>query len=116
MAQTTVQVLLPSSSHTEATGTVMSIIGSAKQAAAYYIANANMQTISWSLQSQFVGTVEIQATLDASESTTNWSTLYTVDTVNQKTGFYNLTGHYVWLRAKVSNWTEGTINSIYASY
>jgi hypothetical protein len=25
---------------------------------------------------------------------------------------YNFTGNYVWVRAKVSDWTEGTVNSI----
>ena len=35
---------------------------------------------------------------------------YTSATTNTKN--YNFTGNYVWVRAYVSNWTDGTVNSI----
>ena len=35
---------------------------------------------------------------------------YTDNETSSKT--YNLTGNYVWVRAYVSNWTDGTVNSI----
>ena len=35
---------------------------------------------------------------------------YIEPTTNTKT--YNFIGNYVWVRAKVSEWTDGTVNSI----
>jgi hypothetical protein len=83
---------------------------------------------------EFIGKIEIQGTLASSPAEVDWFTVklgsgnFTMDTTgvisetnitsaeyvfatsNVKT--YNFTGNYVWLRAKVSDWTEGTVNSI----
>ena len=46
--------------------------------------------------------------LVATQSVT--SVEYTSVITNTKN--YNFTGNYVWVRAYVSNWTDGTVNSI----
>ena len=40
----------------------------------------------------------------------------TPGTNNVQTGYNNLVGNYVWLRAIVNNWTQGPISLISASY
>lgn len=82
----------------------------------------------------FIGRIEIQATLEVNPSESDWFTVelgtgamsvdttgliaeqnitfvdYETSTTNTKT--YNFIGNFVWIRAKVSGWTDGTINSI----
>lgn len=85
----------------------------------------------------FVGNLEIQASLSSEPGSTDWfsvpiSTYSTIDT----TGFigqtattyisyntattsvssYNFTGNFVWLRGKISNFTQGTVNAIKYNY
>lgn len=84
----------------------------------------------------FIGRIEIQGTLAVDPTDTDWFTISlggdtaaTVDTTGLITtsgiavvlnytqsessvNTYNFTGNYVWIRAKVSNWTDGTVNSI----
>jgi hypothetical protein len=82
----------------------------------------------------FIGKVAMQGTLATNPVEADWFTLvldsgrqsvdttglvatqsitsieYTSVTTNTKN--YNFTGNYVWVRAYVSNWTDGTVNSI----
>lgn len=121
MSQNTVVVLLPNSPHSGPQGTAYALVGAAQQASGYYVALRNMQTISWNLATNFVGRIEIQASLDTTPSDTgNWATIYTIITPTTSSpvydGYVNLVGNYVWLRANVTNWTQGTIRQIAASY
>jgi hypothetical protein len=121
MAQNTLVVLIPNTPHLGNENNVQALTGSAKQAADYYISLRNMQTISWSLTTNFSGNIHIQASLDSEPSDTgNWATVYTIITTSSTSpvydGYYNLQGNYVWLRAIVTNWTVGTIRQITASY
>jgi hypothetical protein len=83
---------------------------------------------------QFIGTLEMQGSLASSPQDSDWFSIelgtntmsvdttgllteenisnveYTTATTNIKS--YNFTGNYVWIRAKVSDWTDGTVNSI----
>jgi len=82
----------------------------------------------------FIGKLEIQGTLATDPGADDWfpveldsgapavdttgkiisqsitSVSYTTATTNTKT--YNFTGNYVYVRAVISNWTAGTVNSI----
>ena len=82
----------------------------------------------------FIGKVEIQGSLSSTPSEVDWFTVQmgtgnaSVDTTGlireenitfvsyftatSSINSYNFTGNYVWVRAKVSDWTEGTVNSI----
>jgi hypothetical protein len=101
----------------------------------YYGRSDGFHTVQVNLNG-FIGQVEIQGTLAIDPTDEDWFTVSlggtvasTVDTTglissastvvtinyNQtetSVKTYNFTGNYVWLRAKVSNWTDGTINSI----
>lgn len=83
---------------------------------------------------EFIGKVEIQGTLASAPEETDWSAVnlgtgsFSVDTTGlmseenisyvqystatSSVKSYNFTGNYVWVRAKVSDWTEGTVNNI----
>ena len=125
MAQSTVTILLPQTSHVGSLP--LSIVGDKQQAAAYYTAARDLQTISWSLGSNiggyspsyFIGTITIQASLAVSPGITDWFDVYTipVDSIAAgQAGYYNLVGNYVWIRAVVTDWTAGPIKTVAMSY
>ena len=99
----------------------------------YYGRSDGFHTIQIDLDG-FIGRVEMQGTLAIDPTDDDWFTVelgtgnQSVDTtgliteqnvtsveyneVTSNTKSYNFTGNYVWIRAKVSNWTDGTVNSI----
>jgi hypothetical protein len=141
MAQSTVVTLLPQTPHPGPQGSSQSITGEKQQAASYILAASDLQTITWHLQynlanpnppnnndtspaNNFVGTIHIQASLvdnpqDGHGNTpSDWFKVFEVPTSgpDQYNGYFNLLGNYVWLRARVTNWTAGAIYLITASY
>jgi len=98
----------------------------------YYGRSDGLHTIQINL-SGFLGDVQLQGTLAVDPTADDWFTIrlgsgqtidttgkifnaitskleYTANETSSKT--YNFTGNYVWIRAKISNWTDGTVNSI----
>lgn len=83
---------------------------------------------------EFIGKIELQGTLAPVPQESDWFTVrlgtnnMSVDTTGllseenissveyrfatTNINSYNFTGNYVWVRAKISDWTEGTVNSI----
>ena len=83
---------------------------------------------------EFIGKIEMQGTLAPAPQESDWFAVQlgtnnmSVDTTGLLTeenissieyrfattniNSYNFTGNYVWVRAKVSDWTDGTVNSI----
>jgi hypothetical protein len=112
-------------------GATIFYAGTKQQAASYYLSGNDLQTVSWSLgrgnstshenNNNFVGNIHIQASLtenpDASVDSFDWFDVYEIPTaVTNQYGYQNIRGNYIWLRAKVSNWTTGPINLITLSY
>lgn len=116
MAQTTTVVLLPQTSHNSSSGTTQVLIGTKQQAAAYYLANRDLQTITWHFSGTFEGTCKIQASLETDPGSDDWFDIYDIDVSNQKDGYHNQSGNFVWLRAVVGDWTQGTVQLVTASY
>lgn len=101
----------------------------------YFGGSDGLHTVFWNL-SDFLGNVNVQGSLSSEPQDTDWvnikltpgGTPYTVDTtglitiagvetVSYNTATttvksYNFTGNFVWLRGKVSNFTQGTVNVI----
>jgi hypothetical protein len=83
-----------------------------------------------------VGSIEVQSTLESNPTDSDWFTVklgdtsvnYTVDTTGLISAYsiekvqyffpnsipksYNFIGNFVWIRGKISNWTQGTVNAI----
>jgi hypothetical protein len=98
--------------------TTETVLGEQYKGDGFYGRSDGFHTIQITV-SGFEGTIQMQATLATEPTDTDWfdvtdatHTAPTAIDVNS-TGsfFYNFTGNFVWVRAKVV-YTEGTINSI----
>ena len=113
MAQATTLILLPETVHSAGP----TVAGNAQPACAYYSSGKDMQTVTWKL-ANFSGTMSIQASLVTEPTTDNdWFTVYNLlcSSLSQ-TSFTNITGNFVWIRARITNFTQGTIENIKVSY
>ena len=112
--------------------TTETITGDKFKGDGYYGRSDGLHTIQINL-SGFLGDIEMQGTLAVDPTADDWFTVrlgsgqtidttgkifnaitskleYTDNETSSKT--YNFTGNYVWIRVKISNWTDGTVNSI----
>lgn len=112
MAQATTVILLPQTSF-DGTNTK---VGTAQPAAAYYLGNQDLQTLSWSLTA-FSGLIVIQASLAQEPTEQDWFTVFNLPCTDvTSTSFSNLLGNFVWLRVKINNFSKGTVQNIKVSY
>ena len=89
----------------------------------YYGRSDGFHSVQYNLAG-FIGTVVMQATLAVDPATEDWFTLSTtehtsadVESTEADGGFiYNFTGNYVWVRAYINNWTDGTVSSVYLNH
>lgn len=85
----------------------------------YYGRSDGFHTVQYNVTG-FIGNIVIQATLATDPSSTDWFTLSTTEHASTATSdsnadgafIYNFTGNYVWIRAYVSSWTDGSITNI----
>ena len=107
------ETILPQTNHTGATNNVL--VGDAFKGDGYYGRADGLHTVQYTL-SGFSGFVKIQATLAVEPSETDWFSAVEIDHVDSSltTGSFieNFTGNYVWVRVKIEQWTDGTIDSI----
>ena len=101
----------------------------------YFGSSDGLHTVFWSVAG-FVGTIEIQGTLASEPSANDWTTVkliqpgnkfyidttglvtdagvdstrYVLETTASKS--YNFTGNFVWLRGRISEFTQGVMNGI----
>jgi hypothetical protein len=76
----------------------------------------------------FRGSVAVQGTLSTTPLENDWfnvlldngsgTTISSLDlnTATSSVSCYNFTGNFVWVRANISNWTVGTVNSIQVNH
>jgi hypothetical protein len=110
-----------------------SLTGDPYKGDGFYGRSDGLHTVQVSITG-FIGRISIQGTLEVNPTESDWFTVelgtgtmsvdttgliaeqnitfvdYTAATTNTKT--YNFIGNLVWVRAKISNWTDGAINSI----
>jgi hypothetical protein len=92
--------------------TAQSVTGGKYRGDGYYSRSDGLHTAQYSL-TEFTGTVNIQATLSIDPTTDDWFTVYTQAYSTSSGSFVtNFTGNYVWIRAHISNWASGAVNSI----
>ena len=126
------EIILTSNTH-PGDSTPQTVTGDKFKGDGYYGRSDGFHTVQIDLTG-FIGKVNIQGTLAVDPAEDDWFNLVldpskqSVDTtglvVNQSitsleytsvttnTKSYNFTGNYVWVRAYVGNWTDGTVNSI----
>jgi len=112
------ETILSAQTHPGDSG-AQTITGTKYKGDGYYGRADGFHTVQYNLTG-FLGTVVMQATLSVEPTDSDWftitSTSHTADndsSSNRDGGhIYNFTGNYVWVRAYISNWTDGTVQSI----
>lgn len=92
------------------------VYGTEQPAASYYLANQPLQTLTW-MFSNVTATITIQASLVTRPTADGWFNVQTF-TANSttETSWQNIAGNFVWIRAVVQNFTQGTIQYIKVTY
>jgi len=115
---TTTQVVHPGDSSTE------SYQSAKTKGDGYYRGGDGLHTYELKVAG-FYGTIHIQGSLVEEPTADDWfdisSTEHTAtsadSTVNRDGSYmYNFTGNFVWLRASITNFTDGTVNYIRVNY
>lgn len=95
------------------------IVGTPQKGVAYYAKDKSVQTISWAVTG-FVGVITIEATLDELNDTDNYLPIIEIgyDGMAPLTmaDFVNQIGRYTWIKATVTNFTAGSIESVTLGY
>jgi len=97
--------------------TVQTVTGSKFKGDGFYGRSDGFHTVQYNLIG-FIGTINVMATLAVDPTDDDWFTVYTqaypvvMNAGTTKSNFANFTGNYVWIRAYISNWTDGTVNSV----
>ena len=128
MPQTTTLILLPQTSYVNpGNGAPYTVTGNSQPAAAYYLGNQNLQTVNINL-SNCSGNITLEATLASSPTENDWFKVYElianasspVDTepyINSNASTYtNITGNFVYMRAKVVDFDSGIVQFVKLSY
>ena len=128
MPQTTTLILLAQTSYVNpGNGAPYTVTGNSQPAAAYYLGNQNLQTVNINL-SNCSGNITLEATLASSPTENDWFKVYElianasspVDTepyINSNASTYtNITGNFVYMRAKVVDFDSGTVQFVKLSY
>jgi hypothetical protein len=129
MSQTTTLILLPQTAyHNPGNGAPYTVVGNAQPAASYYLGNRDLQTVNISC-SNATGNIVIQASLANPATTDNqWFDVYELDAnansssssnpfANSNASVYtNVTGNFVYIRAKIVDFQGGIVNFVKLSY
>ena len=115
MAQTTTLNLITAMAHSGPTQPQTTFIGESVEAASYYTASSNLQTFAWSFEQQFNATVLLEGTLETSPTESDWVIINEID-ITEKSGFLNFAGNFVLLRARLVDWTAGSVHFVSVSY
>jgi hypothetical protein len=128
MSQTTTLILLPQTVYNGGgNANVYTVTGDRYPAAAYYLGNQDLQTVALSTLS-VTGNIVIEASLATDPSGTDWFDVYkleananapsnTASKIASTTSLgINIEGNYVWMRAKLEDFAEGTLQYVKLTY
>ena len=122
MPQSTILILLPQTHyHNDGTNQPYDVTGNTVQAAAYYLGNQDLQTISYSF-TEVTGNLVIEASLAQDPSDGDWFKVYEISANNQANtnanvnSYTNLSGNFVQMRAKIKDFEHGIVNFVKVSY
>lgn len=117
MSQSTTLILLPQTAYQNpGNGAPYTVTGNAQPAAAYYLGNRDLQTLNFNI-TNVTGNVVIEATLAANSSNAEWFKVYEFEaTASNNSAYTNINGNFVYIRAKIEDFSQGTVNFIKISY
>lgn len=117
MSQTTTLILIPETSYVNpGNGAPYTVVGNSYPAASYYLGNKDLQTVNMKL-SQVTGNIVIEASLATSPTNNDWFRVYeyNANAANIST-FTNVSGTFVYMRAKIEDFNAGTVEYVKMSY
>lgn len=117
MSQVTTLILLPQTAYINpGNGAPYTVTGNSQPAAAYYLGNQDLQTVNYGLIN-CTGNIVIEATLASNPTDSDWFQVYEFEAVTANTAAYtNIDGNFVYIRAKVKDFSNGVVNYIKVSY
>lgn len=117
MAQTSTLMLMPQTVYDGGgTANVYTVTGQTQPAAAYYLGNNNLQTVTYGLSS-VTATIEIQASLSSEPVDNDWFIVHTIQANSlTSTSYTNIQGNFVHIRAVIKEFSGGTIQYIKVTY
>lgn len=128
MSQATTLILLPQTAYLNpGNGAPYTVTGNSQPAAAYYLGNQDLQTVTYSF-TQCVGNLVIEATLAAQPSASDWFRVFELEAntnapantapqiASNATGYTNIEGNFVYIRAKIEDFSNGGVNFVKVSY
>lgn len=128
MSVITTLILLPQTTYINpGNGAPYTVTGNSQPAAAYYLGNQDLQTVNISL-TNCTGNITIEASLASTPTSTDWFKVYELE-ANANAGgnsepviasnasmYTNITGNFVYLRAKIVDFQGGSVNYVKLSY
>jgi hypothetical protein len=122
MSQSTSLVLLPQTTYNGGgTANIYTVTGNAQPAAAYYLGNQDLQTLSYSF-TNVTGNLVIEATLVGEPVSEDWFKVYEIEADNNSntnstiTQYQNITGNFVYIRAKIKDFANGVVQFVKLTY
>ena len=117
----TSEVLLTSTTYGTASGNYdgssQDFFSDVGRAADYYAGQGSIQTVLIQV-TEFTGRIRLQATLSDDPASLAWFEIYDYDQTTPITDYHpvSFTGNYVWMRAEITGFDSGTINTITVTY
>ena len=128
MSQATTLILLPETSYQNpGNGAPYTVTGNTNPAAAYYLGNKDLQTVAVKL-TEVTGNIVIEASLATQPSTTDWFKVYELvananatpnsapQIASNSSVYTNIEGNFVYMRAKIEDFSYGTVQYVKLSY
>ena len=128
MSQATTLILLPQTAYVNpGNGAPYTVTGNSQPAAAYYLGNQDLQTVTYGL-SNCTGNIVIEATLASTPSNADWFRVYELEAnanaasnsapeiASNATAYTNIEGNFVYVRAKIEDFQGGVVNFVKVSY
>jgi len=98
-------------------GSSQDFLSNVARAVGYYQGQGSIQTVNLQVQA-FVGRIRLQASLNDDPVAAEWFEVYDYDRNSPTTEYHpvSLVGNYVWIRAEITDFSAGTIQTISISY
>lgn len=98
-------------------GSSQDFLSDVVRAVSYYQGQGSIQTVTIQVEG-FVGRIRLQASLNDDPVAAAWFEVYDYNRLAPTTDFHpvSLVGNYVWMRAEITDFSAGTIQTISISY